>query len=273
MSRSVPEAPLRRIGGAPARRRRPGVGRWTVLALAALAAALAALTITAAQITQRDTAETLLARVGRALFEIDALAVVAWDDLSAAAAAGQPLNLPQLPLELEITPADLAAGPDGLADAVSARAARSLYDSGFDALLEDPRGVTDFFSDISVFTGTVGRLTAGGRTLALVALIVSLCAAVPLALAALTLARGVRRLLHLGAALGVGGLLALIVGIVAERRFATLADANPDPLMLEIYAVAVDVSALLIRNAGIIAILGAAILALALIAAQFEPHR
>ena len=271
MSRSVPEASLRQIGAASrSRPRRAGLGRWAILALTAVAAAAVAITATATQLTQRETAETLLARVGRSLLELDALTAVAWDDLAAAAAAGEALSLPDFPLELQINAADLAGGPAALADAVSLRLAQTLYGEGFDALLEEPRGVGDFFSDVSVFSGTIGRITAGGRTLATIALIVSLCAFVPLALGALTQARGARRLLDPGAALGIGGLLALVVGIVAESRFATLADANPDPLMFELYAVGVDVSALLIRNAGIIAILGAALVGIAIVAAQFE---
>ena len=270
MSQSVPEASLRRIGGAPTQQRRVGIGRWAVLSLAALATAFAAVTITAAQITERETAEALLSRVGRALFEIDAVAVAAWDELTDAAAEGEPLSLGEFPLTLELSEFDLAAGPSGLADILAARAARSLYDGGFDALLEEPRGVTDFFSDISVFAGTIGRLTSGGRTLASVALIVSLCLFVPLALGALAQGRGVLRFLYLGAALGAGGLLALVAGVVAEARFNTLRASAADPLLAEIYAVGVEVSALLTRNAGIVAILGAALIAVAVLADQLE---
>ena len=270
MNRAVPEASLRRIGGAPTPQRRVGIGRWAVLSLAALATAFAAVTITAAQITERETAESLLSRVGRALFEIDAAAVTAWDELTDDAAAGEPLSLDELPLALELSAADLAAGPSALADILAARAARNLYDGGFDALLEEPRGVTDFFSDISVFAGTIGRLTAGGRTLASVALIVSLCLFVPLALGALTQGRGVLRFLSLGGALGAGGLLALVIGVVVEARFNTLRASAGDPLLAEIYAAGVDVSALLTRNAGIIAILGATLIAVALLADQLQ---
>ena len=270
MSRSIPEASLRRIGAVSSPRPRPGIGRWAVLALAAAVTAILAVTVTVAQTTQRETAETLLARVVRALFEIDAVVAVAWEDIALAAAAGEPLGVDQLPLPLELTSADLADGPAGLADIVSARLARSLYDGGFDALLEEPRGVTDFFSEISVFAGTIGRLTSGGRTLATVALIVSLCAFVPLALGVLAQGRGARRLLYLGAALAVGGLVALAVGVVAEDRFANLADGSADPLLAEIYGVGADVASLLIRNSGVIAILGAAIAVIAQVAAQFD---
>lgn len=272
MSRSVPEASLRRIGAVSSAQPRPGIGRWAVLGLAAAVTAILAVTVTVSQVTQRETAEALLARVVRALFEIDAVVAVAWEDVALAAAAGEPLSLDQLPLSLplELTSADLADGPAGLADVVSTRLARSLYDGGFDALLEEPRGVTDFFSEISVFAGTVGRLTSGGRTLATVALIVSLCAFVPLALGALAQGRGARRLLYLGAALGVGGLLALAVGVVVEDRFANLAATAADPLLAEIYRVGADVASLLIRNSGVIAILGAVIAVIAQVAAQFD---
>ena len=270
MSQSVPEASLRRIGGAPSQQRRVGIGHWAVLALAALVTAIVAVTVTVSQATQRQTAETLLARVTRALFEIDALVAVAWDDLALAAAEGRELTVDEVPLPLVIFPADLAAGPSGLADVISAQIARSLYDDGFDSLLEQPRGVTDFFSEISVFAGTIGRLTAGGRTLATVALIVSLCAFVPLALGSLAQARGAHRLLYLGAALGVGGLIALVVGVVAGARFDTLTQAAADPLLAEIYAVGADIAALLTRNSGIIAILGAALAAISLAAAYLE---
>ena len=270
MSRSVPEASLRRIGGAPSAPRRVGIGHWAVLALTAAVTTIVALTVTAAQVTQRQTAETLLGRVSRTLFEIDAAVVVGWEDLTTAAAAGEALDLGELPLELSLSAEELNAGPSGAADLITARLARSLYDGGFDALLEEPRGVTDFFSQMSVFSGTAGRLTSGGRTLAVIALIVSLCAFVPLALGTVAQGRGAWRVLYLGAALGVGGLVALVVGIVAEGRFANLQAASADPLLVELYAIGVDVSSLLIRNAGVIAILGAALVGIAVVAAQFE---
>ena len=271
MSQSLPEAPLRRIEAVSGEQpRRAGIGRWAVLALAAVATAIVAVTVTVSQATQRQTAETLLARVTRALFEVDAVVAVAWDDLALAAAEGRELAVDAVPLPLVIFPADLAEGPSGLAEVISAQIARNLYEDGFDSLLEQPRGVTDFFSEISVFAGTIGRLTAGGRTLASVALIVSLCAFIPLALGSLAQARGARRLLYLGAALGAGGLIALVVGVVAGGRFDTLAQAAADPLLAEIYAVGADLSALLIRNSGIIAILGAVVAAISLAAAYLD---
>ena len=274
MSGAFPEAPRRRVGGGlgppAAPRQRAGIGRWAVLALAAAVTAILAATVTAVQLTERQTAEMLLARVSRSLFEIDAAAAAAWDDLAASAAAGGELQLSEFPLPLTLSAADLAGGRAGLADAIAAHSARMLYDEGFDALRAEQRGSTDFFSQASVFSGTVGRLTAGGRTLAAIALIVSLCAFAPLALGALAQGRGARRVLLLGAALGVGGLLAFAIGMAAEQRFLGLARGAADPLLAELYAIGADATALLLRNGGIIALLGAALAALSFIADQLE---
>lgn len=271
----LPEAPLGRIEAEPPSSAPPrvGIGRWAVPVLAALVTACLAATVTAAQVTERSSAEALIERVGRSLFEIQEVVAYHWDDLSAAAAAGLPLVIEDFPLELELTAADLANGQLALADLIAVRASRQLYDDGFDALRETPRGAADIFSQASAFSNTIGRLTGGGRTLALIALVVSLGAFVPLALGSLAQGRSFNRLLYLGAALGGGGLLALIVGYAARSRFSGLAEASGDPLLVELYRIGVDVLSLLLRNGGIIAILGAALTALAIIAAQLEQAR
>ena len=274
MSDARPPSAIRRVGPRvtprlPSPRRRVGVGHWTAFGLAIVTLIVAA-TLSAAQATQRETAEAVLARIAQSLFEIDEVVVYSWDDLNAAAAAGAPLTLAAYPLDLQLQPVDLAGGRLALADLIAQRSARLLYDGGFDLLRIEPRGPTDFFSRASAFSGTVGRLTSGGRTLAAIALIVSLCAFFPLALGSLAQARGSMRLAQPGIAIGVGGLLAFVFGAVVASRFEGLASAATDPLLVELYAIAADLMTLLMRNGGIIAILGAALLALAVLGAELE---
>ena len=271
--------PVRRVGAPPARSldnpRRPGWSRSTRLAaaiLTALAAAFVIAAFSAVQVTERPRAEQLLARVAHSLFELDPLIADQWDNLRAAAAQqpGVPVPLDGIPLDLAIDPIWLVADPQTASDRVARDIARQLYDDGFDILQESPVAVTAFLSEASAFDTTIGRLTAGGRVVAVVALIVGLTLLLPLALAALSGATGPARLISLGIALALGGVLTFILASILRGWFHSRIDAGIDPFSAQLWTIAADIVSLLLRNGAIAAMLGAALIAIAAAALWLE---
>lgn len=231
-------------------------GAAWVLAIVLAAAAIAA--GSAWQLTERGTAERLLARIAGPLFEVDAAVAAALPGLAerpdGAPLAGYPVDVP-IPAALH------QAGAEAIAAHVLAETAARLYDEGFGIAAQGDAPSGGLFSDGSAFAWTVGRLSAGGHLVAAAALGTALIAWALLMLAVLGIS-GWRAFVNaLGAAAAAGGGIALIAALALRGRAgAHLADA-PDAFTRAVWAAARDAGDLLLANAVAAIGLGAVLLA------------
>lgn len=242
--------------------------RWWLLAilsgLTALAVAVTVVCLCAMQLTERDAAETLLGRVVRSLLETDRFVATSWDTLVVEAESGEPIPLEGWPLDLALSPEALNAGQASVAAAITQATVQTLYEHGFDVLQDEPQAIR-FFSEASAFSSTTGRLTEGGNTVATVALGVSLALFVSLALATAAQARGMARLAVPGLAIAVGAGALLLAAEIAGAMFTDRAGATQDPFVADMWLIAVDVAALVSRNATLAALFGGVISFVALL--------
>ncbi len=221
--------------------------------LTAAVAAIAVVALSVTQLTERETAQRLLARTTNAMLEIDRYVAQAWPSLEAAASGDEPIPLDGFPIALQLDPAGLSDGPDAVADAIASATASLLYEQGFDIFAESPQ-VFRLVTRGGVFDATIGRLTGGGRDIAAVALIVSGTLTVILALTTASQASGWRRFGAPAASIAVGAALVWIVAAVAQSATSGRADATLDVFLAELWLIAADAAALTARNAVIVAI-------------------
>ncbi len=263
----LPPQPARRSSARSRETTRDRRWRWWLLGvlagLTAISTAVAVICFSAMQLSERDHAETLLARVVRSLLEPDRYVTTSWEQLTQAASVSEPIPLDGWPLDLALTPSALEQGPQAVADAITLTTARTLYEHGFDILQDEPQA-TQLFSQASAFSATIGRLTSGGHTVATVALAVSVAFLVSLALAAAVQARGMGRLAAPGIAIGVGAAVLLLAAELAQSTFSARAAASADPFMVDIWLIVADATAVVSRNARIAALFGGALSVIAL---------
>lgn len=232
------------------------------MALTALAAAVAVLSISATQLTERRTAQHFLARAASSLLEIDQFVLNAWPALEIAAAQDQAISLTDFPISLQIDPSGLDEGPEAVSEAVAAATASLIYDAGLEVLSDSPRAFR-FVSRGAAFDGTVGRLTGGGHAVATIALIVCGTLAILLAMATAAQARGLARIGAPALGIGLGSTLIWIAAIVAQSAFEGRAETTLDPFAADLWLIAADAGSLVVRNAAIVALSSGIVAALA----------
>lgn len=263
----LPPQPARRSSRRSRERIRDQRWRWWLLillgGLTAVTTAAAVICFSAMQLSERDQAEALMARVVRSLLETDRFVAASWDQLAAQANSDEPIPLTGWPVDLALAPGALEQGPQVVADAITQATAQSLYEYGFDILQDEPQAVR-FFSQASAFSSTIGRLTSGGHTVASVALGVVVALFVSLALATATQARGMVRLAAPGIAIGIGAALLLLAAEVGESIVLDRAVASVDPFTTDIWLIVADAIVVVARNARIAALFGGALSVIAL---------
>lgn len=242
-----------------------GWRRWALaitMLLTSATTAVAVVFLSATQLTERVTAQDLLARSVSSLLEIDQFVLNAWPALEAAAAEGEPIPLTGYPVALQLDPDGLADGPATVSDAVATATASLIYDDGLEILSDAPRALR-LFSRGAAFDGTIGRLTSDGHAVATVALIVSGTMSILLAIGISAQVRGLTRLGAPAIAIGLGATLILVVAILARSSFEGRAEATPDPFTSDLWLIAVDAVSLAVRNAAIVALASGIVAALA----------
>ena len=235
----------------------------TVL-LASITAAVAVMSLSVTQLTERATAQHYLARAVNSLLEIDQFVVNAWPVLEAAGAQGDPIPLTNFPIALQLDPAGLADGPEAVADAVTAATASLVYDEGFDVLADSPQAFR-FVSRGAAFDSTIGKLTSGGHAVATVGLIVSGTFALLLAMATAAQARGLSRIGLPALAIGVGAAVVWLAATLVQSALYGQAASEIDPFEADLLLLVADASSLVIRNAAIVALAAGIVVSTAVI--------
>lgn len=239
------------------------------LFLTAIAAALAVTAISATQLTERHTAQRLLAAATRSLLEIDRFVDGAWPALELGAAEGVPITLVGFPIGLQIDPMLVREGPETVSVEVAAATASLIYDDGFEVLADSPQSF-HFLSRGAAFDGSVGRLTRGGHSIATIALIVTGTLAILLAMSVAAQVRGLARFAAPALGIGLGAAVAWIAGSLLQSSLSGRAETTLDPFTSDLWWIAVDALDILLRNAAIVgltagALVGAAGLAMLLL--------
>ena len=231
--------------------------------LTAVATVVAILFLSATQLTERGTAQQFLSRAVMSLLEVDGWITDAWPELEAAAAAGEVIVLTDYPISLQLDPTGLDAGPVAVADAVADTTASVIYDEGLGAL-SDTAETFRLVSQGAAFDGTVGQLTTGGHTVATIGLIVSGTLAIFLAMATSAQASGHWRIGMPAIAICLGAVLVWILAMLAGSAFEGRAESALDPFAADLWLLAADAVALIVRNAGIVALCSGVVVALSL---------
>ena len=232
----------------------------TVLLLASLMATVALTAYAATQITQRETAEVLLTRVVRTLFEIDQYVGQYWSELELLAVQGQPIPLDGFPLDLYLDPQAIADGPESVANAIAVTTASLVYDDGFESLADTPQQFR-LISRGAAFDASIGRLTDDGQQIANAALLISAVLALLLLLSVAALSRGLGRFALPTLSVAIAGGIAWIVASWAQSDFERRGNNAVDAFSAELWWIGADAISLLIRDAAIIAIAGLGLLA------------
>jgi len=235
------------------------------LFLTAIAAALAVTAISATQITDRSTAQGLLAEATRLLLEIDRFVDGAWPALKLEAAEGAPIPLVGFPIGLQIDPTLVHEGRESVSKEIAAAAASLIYDDGFEVLADSPQAFR-FLSRGAAFDGSVGRLTRGGHSIATIALIVTGTLAILLAMSVAAQTSGLARFAAPALGIGLGAAVAWIAGSLLQSSLSGRAETTLDPFTSDLWWIAVNALDILLRNAAIVgltagALIGAAALA------------
>ncbi len=228
--------------------------------LTAFGATIAVISISATQLTERATAQRLLASATSSLLEIDRFVANAWPALQQAAELGEPIELSGFPVGLQLDPAAVADGPEAVAREVAAATASLVYDDGFDILAQSPQAFR-FLSRGAAFDGSVGRLTRGGHSVATIALIVSGTLTVLLAMSVAAQARGLARFGAPALALGIGAAIVWIAASLLQSSLSGRAESSLDPFSADLWWIAVDAVDMLVRNAAIVALAAGAVAA------------
>ncbi|MCY3567386.1 MAG: hypothetical protein OXH38_02070 [Chloroflexi bacterium] len=244
------------------------------LFLTAIAAALAVSAISATQLTERNTAQRLLASATRSLLEVDRFVDGAWPALESGAADDAPITLVGFPIGLQIDPTLVGEGPESVSTAVAAATASLVYDDGFEVLADSPQAFR-FLSRGAAFDGSVGRLTRGGHSIATIALIVTGMLAILLAMSVAAQARGLVRFAAPALAIGIGAAVAWIAGSLLQSSLSGRAETTLDPFTSDLWWIAVEALDVLLRNAAIVGLTSGALLGVAALAAlllrTFDP--
>ncbi len=242
--------------------------------LSAIAAALTVLSISAVQLTERSTAQRLLAVAANSLLEVDQLVAGAWPALQAEATQGGPIDLVGLPIGLQIDPSLIDEGPETVSAEVSAAIASLVYDDGFDVLADSPQAFR-FLSRGAAFDGSVGRLTRGGHSIATIVLIVSGILALLLAMAVAAQTCGIARFGTPALGVGVGAAIVWLAGSLLQSSLSGRAEATPDPFAADLWWIAVDALEITLRNAAIVGLAAGMVVGAAgpawLLSRRFDP--
>ena len=234
------------------------------LTLTGFATAIALVSLAATQLTERGTAQRLLAVAADSLLEIDRFVSTAWPALEVAATDREPIPLSGFPIGLQLDPAGIDDGPDAVSDEIAAATASLIYDGGFDVLADAPQAFR-LVSRGAAFDGTFGRMTRGGHSIATVALIVSGSLTLLLVLAAAAQLRGLARFGAPAAAIGVGAAIVLLAATLLQTSFEGRANEVTDPFSADLWWIAADAIAILSRNAAIVGVAAAVVAGSALV--------
>lgn len=262
--RAEEHVPERVEGNGLSRGARRAPQTWTIAALtAALVALLAALSLL--QLTAPGPAHRALRRSVASLTEIDSLLAVHGAALREQAEAfpGEPLSLPDYPLEVILSAEEVRQPPAEARDALLERSAELAYEDGASAFREEGQsgGVSRLSVEGAVRTG-LDLLTASnhdGLRLTIVALAV-LCAALSGAL--VLLVRGYRGLTALGATVAAASLFFLLVAVAVRLALDLAGAATDDYITTQLLDVTKDASWAPLRDGLALAALGVALLAL-----------
>ena len=232
--------------------------------LTALASAIAVVSLAMTQLTERGTAQRLLAVAVDSLLEIDQFVSHAWPALEFAAADGEPIPLSGFPIGLQLDPAGIDDGPEAVSDDIAAATASLIYDGGFDVLADAPQAFR-LVSRGAAFDGTFGRMTRGGHSIATIALIVSGSLTLLLVLAAAAQVRGLARFGAPAVAIGMGAAIVLLAATLLQSSFEGRAGETTDPFPADLWWIAADAIAILSRNAAIVGVAAAVVAGSALV--------
>lgn len=234
------------------------------LILTALASTVALVSLATTQLTERGTAQRLLAVAVDSLLEIDQFVLNAWPALEVAAADSEPIPLIGFPIGLQLDPAGIGDGPDAVSDEIAAATASLIYDGGFDVLADAPQAFR-LVSRGAAFDGTFGRMTRGGHSIATIALIVSGSLTILLVLATVIQTRGLTRFGAPAVAIGLGAVIVLLAAILLQSSFEGRAGGAADPFSADLWWIAADAIGILSRNAAIVGVTAAVVAGSALV--------
>ncbi len=234
------------------------------LMLTVLATAIALVSLAATQLTERGTAQRLLAVAADSLLEIDRFVSTAWPALEIAATDREPIPLSGFPIGLQLDPAGIDDGPEAVSDDIAAATASLIYDGGFDVLADAPQAFR-LVSRGAAFDGTFGRMTRGGHSIATIALIVSGSLTILLVVATVIQTRGLTRFGAPAVAIGLGAAIVLLAAILLQSSFEGRAGGAADPFSTDLWWIAADAIGIMSRNAAIVGVAAAVVAGSALV--------
>jgi hypothetical protein len=258
------EGPPKRGGGGLFGRPRRTPQTWTAAALtAALVALLAALSLL--QLTAPGPAHRALRRAVASLTEIDSLLAAHEPALreQADASPGEPLSLPDYPVEVSLSPEEAQRPFADVRDLLLDRSAERAYQDGASAFREEGQsgGISTLSVEGAVRAG-LNFLTASHHdafrtaTLALAVLCGALSGALVL------LVQGYKGLKLLGTTVAAASLLFLLLAVVVRLALAIAGVAADDYITTQLLDLTQDTAWLPLRDGLALGGLGLALLAL-----------
>jgi hypothetical protein len=235
----------------------------------ALAAALLALLVALSllQLSAPGPANRALRRSLASLTEIDSLLAAHGPSLreQAESSAGEPLSLPDYPLEVVLSTEEVRRPPTEVRDALLGRSAELVYDEGAGAFREEGQsgGISRLSAEGAVRT-SLDFLTASSHdalrltTLALAVLCVALSGGLVLLL------RGYRGLTALGATVAAASLLFLLLAVVVRLALSLAGVATDDYITTQLLDLTEDAAWAPLRDGLALGGLGVALMALGL---------
>jgi hypothetical protein len=256
--------PQRATGGGLLGRPRRTPQTWTAAALtAALLALLVALSLL--QLTAPGPAHRALRRAVASLTEIDSLVAAHESALreQAGASPGEPLSLPDYPVEVSLSPEEAQRPFADVRDLLLDRSAERVYEDGASAFREEGQsgGISTLSVEGAVRAG-LNFLTASHHdalrtaTLALAVLCGALSGALVL------LVQGYKGLKLLGTTVAAASLLFLLLAVVVRLALAIAGVAADDYITTQLLDLTQDTAWLPLRDGLALGGLGLALLAL-----------
>ena len=244
----------------------PAPTRWGVWIIAAMLIALLLVVWSAVQATEQEEAERILMRALVPLTEIDVFLEAKYESIveSAKNSRSGIVTFPRYPLPITLPAAEVAAmsAPE-LRTRLLRESAALITADGIDAFRREPTGSTGgVFTAGGAVRWTVGRLTADTHDVTWLVLAAVLVFAIPGMILVLASSAPRDRMRNVGGVLLASGLLVVVATLSARYALRVTAKGAADPLHEALLDIGADTLSIVLRNAIIVVVLGAALIGL-----------
>ncbi len=244
----------------------PATTRWAVWIMAAVLVGVLLVVWSAVQATQQEEAERILMRALVPLTEVDVFLEAEYDSIleSATNSRSGIVTFPRYPLPITLPAAEVAAmsAPE-LRTRLLRESAALISEDGIDAFRRAPTGSSGgVFTAGGAIRWTVGRLTADTHDVTWLVLAAVLVFAIPGMILVLASSAPRDRMRNVGGVLLASGLLVVVATLSARYALRVTANGAADPLHEALLDIGADTLSIVLRNAIIVLVLGAAFIGL-----------